>query len=48
LFQGPFSTAAGFRLSFVCMGVVTLLSGVVFRYLDSAPQGAAPARAGTS
>jgi hypothetical protein len=24
------------------------LSGVVFRYLDSAPQGAAPVRAGTS
>jgi EmrB/QacA subfamily drug resistance transporter len=28
------STAVGFRASFVCMGVITLLSGIVFRRLD--------------
>ncbi|WP_268811206.1 DHA2 family efflux MFS transporter permease subunit [Caballeronia arvi] len=46
LFQGPFSTSTGFRLSFVCMGVVTLFSGAVFRRLDSAPQNATPASVG--
>jgi EmrB/QacA subfamily drug resistance transporter len=47
LFQGLFSAATGFRLSFVCMGVVTLLSGVVFRRLDPAPRANPPARTGT-
>ncbi|MEK8053603.1 hypothetical protein AACB27_00005, partial [Burkholderia contaminans] len=35
------SMAHGFMLSFTCMGVVTLLSSVVFRRIDTA---AAPAR----
>jgi EmrB/QacA subfamily drug resistance transporter len=35
------SAALGFRLSFVCVGVITLLSALVFRRLDAAPQ---PAR----
>lgn len=44
VFEGHFgSTSIGFRLSFVCMGVVTLLSGVVFRRLDVEPR--TPARA---
>jgi hypothetical protein len=45
VFEGQFGSAAvGFKLSFVCMGVVTLLSGVVFRRLDREPgrTGAAP------
>ena len=32
------SAALGFRLSFVCVGVITLLSALVFRRLDAAPQ----------
>jgi predicted MFS family arabinose efflux permease len=44
VFEGQFGSAStGFRLSFVCMGVVTLLSGVVFRRLDAEPR--APAQA---
>jgi EmrB/QacA subfamily drug resistance transporter len=35
------SAALGFRLSFVCVGVITLLSALVFRRLDAAQQ---PAR----
>ncbi|WP_244848658.1 DHA2 family efflux MFS transporter permease subunit [Caballeronia sp. SL2Y3] len=43
VFEGHFGSASlGFKLSFVCMGVVTLLSGAVFRRLDSAPQPSAP------
>ncbi|WP_144112319.1 DHA2 family efflux MFS transporter permease subunit [Paraburkholderia sp. BCC1886] len=38
------SAALGFRLSFVCVGVVTLASAWVFRQLDEAP-GAGAARA---
>ena len=29
--------ALGFRLSFVCVGVITLLSAWVFRHLDEVP-----------
>jgi predicted MFS family arabinose efflux permease len=51
VFQGPFSTATGFRLSFACMGTVTLLSCLVFRRLEAGPRGTPPAtpstRAGT-
>jgi len=36
------SVTLGFRLSFVCVGVITLLSALVFRRLDKAP---APASA---
>lgn len=37
--DGQFGSAAlGFRLSFVCVGVITLLSALVFRRLDAAPQ----------
>jgi EmrB/QacA subfamily drug resistance transporter len=47
VFEGEFGSAAvGFKLSFVCMGVVTLLSGLVFRRLGPAPgsgSAAAPA-----
>nr|WP_256216200.1 multidrug transporter subunit MdtD [Paraburkholderia caballeronis] len=32
------STQAGFRVSFICMGVITLLSAVVFRWLDAVKQ----------
>ncbi|QSN62520.1 DHA2 family efflux MFS transporter permease subunit [Caballeronia sp. M1242] len=43
VFEGHFGSASlGFKLSFACMGVVTLLSGAVFRRLDSAPQASAP------
>jgi EmrB/QacA subfamily drug resistance transporter len=46
VFQGEFGSAAtGFKMSFVCMGVVTLLSGVVFRRLDREPAPSAPAPA---
>jgi EmrB/QacA subfamily drug resistance transporter len=46
VFEGQFGSAAlGFKLSFVCMGTVTLLSGLVFRRLDSAPRAAASASA---
>ncbi|KMZ11540.1 putative transport protein [Candidatus Burkholderia humilis] len=46
VFQGEFgSAAAGFKMSFVCMGVVTLLSDVVFRRLDRDSTSAAPAPA---
>jgi EmrB/QacA subfamily drug resistance transporter len=46
VFEGQFGNAAiGFKLSFVCMGVVTLLSGAVFRRLDRPEQGAAAAPA---
>ena len=31
------SAALGFRLSFVCVGVITLASAWVFRQLDEAP-----------
>jgi EmrB/QacA subfamily drug resistance transporter len=31
------SAAMGFRLSFVCMGVITLVSALIFRRLDEAP-----------
>jgi EmrB/QacA subfamily drug resistance transporter len=45
-FQGEFGSAAlGFKMSFVCMGVVTLLSGAVFRRLDRDPAAPAPAPA---
>ncbi|WP_404990092.1 DHA2 family efflux MFS transporter permease subunit [Caballeronia sp. LZ065] len=43
VFQGPFSTSTGFRLSFACMGMVTLLSCLVFRRLEAAPRGTPPA-----
>ncbi|TKC86060.1 DHA2 family efflux MFS transporter permease subunit [Trinickia terrae] len=36
------SSAMGFRLSFVCVGVITLLSALVFRRIDNEP---APVRA---
>jgi hypothetical protein len=36
------SAALGFRLSFVCVGVITLVSALVFRRLEEAP----PAPAG--
>lgn len=43
VFEGHFGSASlGFKLSFACMGVVTLLSGAVFRRLDSAPRTSAP------
>ncbi|WP_350030005.1 DHA2 family efflux MFS transporter permease subunit [Caballeronia sp. GAFFF2] len=46
VFEHQFGSGAiGFRLSFLCMGVVTLLSGLVFRRLDNAPRAAAPASA---
>ncbi|MEZ2348937.1 multidrug transporter subunit MdtD [Caballeronia sp. RCC_10] len=46
VFEGHFGSASiGFRLSFVCMGVVTLLSGLVFRRLDPAPPAQAQASA---
>jgi predicted MFS family arabinose efflux permease len=46
VFEGQFGNAAvGFRLSFVCMGVVTLLSGAVFRRLDRPDRSGAPAHA---
>ncbi|MEK7899634.1 MFS transporter, partial [Burkholderia contaminans] len=39
------SMAHGFMLSFTCMGVVTLLSSVVFRRIDTAaPPASAAAR----
>ncbi|QCP54767.1 DHA2 family efflux MFS transporter permease subunit [Trinickia violacea] len=42
LFSAQFDSAAmGFRLSFVCVGVITLLSALVFRRLENEP---APAR----
>jgi len=50
--HGLGSTATGFRLSFVCMGTITLLSALVFRRLDivrrpaSAPLKAATGRPG--
>jgi EmrB/QacA subfamily drug resistance transporter len=34
------SAAMGFRLSFVCVGVITLISALVFRQLDSEPAAA--------
>jgi len=34
------SAAMGFRLSFLCVGVITLLSALVFRRLDKTPQAA--------
>jgi hypothetical protein len=42
VFEGASGSAAlGFKLSFVCVGVITLASALVFRRLDAAPQ---PAR----
>ncbi|CAH2919033.1 MAG: Uncharacterized MFS-type transporter [uncultured Paraburkholderia sp.] len=40
------SAALGFRLSFVCVGAITLMSACVFRRLDSAPVVRAPASQG--
>jgi len=40
------SAALGFRLSFVCVGAITLMSAWVFRRLDSAPAVPAPASQG--
>ena len=38
LFAGQLGSAAmGFRMSFVCMGVITLVSALIFRRLDEAP-----------
>lgn len=37
------SAALGFRMSFVCVGVITLVSALVFRRLDKAPVAAVPA-----
>ncbi|HZZ13698.1 MAG TPA: DHA2 family efflux MFS transporter permease subunit [Paraburkholderia sp.] len=38
LFSAQWGSAAlGFRLSFVCVGVITLISAWVFRHLDEAP-----------
>jgi hypothetical protein len=31
------SAALGFRLAFVCVGVITLVSAWVFRHLDETP-----------
>jgi predicted MFS family arabinose efflux permease len=41
------SAATGFRLSFVCVGLITLVSALVFRKLDEVPAraGGMPARA---
>jgi EmrB/QacA subfamily drug resistance transporter len=36
------SAAMAFRIAFVCVGVVTLASAVVFRYLDPPPPAAVP------
>jgi EmrB/QacA subfamily drug resistance transporter len=33
--DGPHATLTGFRLTFVCIGAITLLSGFVFRRLDA-------------
>ncbi len=43
------STIVGFRLGFVCVGIVTLLSALVFRRLDNAPGAArqTPRQAGS-
>jgi MFS family permease len=38
------SPAMGFRLSFVCVGVITLVSALVFRRLEEAPVVAASVR----
>ena len=38
LFSAQWGSAAlGFRLSFVCVGVITLVSAWIFRHLDEAP-----------
>ena len=36
------STQGGFRFSFVCVGAITLLSAVLFRYIDNAPAAVKP------
>ncbi|WP_408421785.1 DHA2 family efflux MFS transporter permease subunit [Paraburkholderia fungorum] len=52
LFSAQWGSAAlGFRLSFVCVGVITLVSAWIFRHLDEAPvargvRGQAPQGAG--
>lgn len=46
VFDGRFGSAAlGFRLSFVCVGLITLASALVFRRLDASPQPAQSAAA---
>jgi hypothetical protein len=46
VFDGRFGSAVlGFRLSFVCVGLITLASALVFRRLDAAPQPAQSAAA---
>jgi predicted MFS family arabinose efflux permease len=47
LFSAQWGSAAlGFRLSFVCVGAITLMSAWVFRHLETAPRVRAPASQG--
>ncbi|MGH8778224.1 multidrug transporter subunit MdtD [Paraburkholderia sp.] len=41
------SAALGFRMSFVCVGVITLLSAAIFRRIDVAPAVASPVNPAT-